>query len=281
MRAPAMKLHTCARPMSSIRLYFRYVGISIRSQMQYRASFLMMSLGMFLVAATEILSIWALFSRFGSLRGWRLEEVALFYGIVSTAFAISESVSRGFDVLERMIRTGNFDRLLLRPRGTAFQVAAGEWQLKRVGRLAVGLIVLTWAGQKLDVRWIPGGLALAALAILCGACLFYGLFVLQATLTFWTVEGLEVANCVTYGGNETGQYPLSIYRPWFRKFFVFVVPLGCVTYFPVLAILGREDTALGTPPWFHVVAPLIGIVFLLVSLRIWQFGVRHYRSTGS
>ena len=205
----------------------------------------------------------------------------MFYGIVSTAFAVAESISRGFDVFERMIRTGSFDRLLLRPRGTAFQVAAGEWQLMRVGRLAVGLIALTWAGLKLDVRWFPGGLALAALAILCGVCLFYGLFVLQATLTFWTVEGLEVANCVTYGGNQTGQYPLSIYRPWFRKFFVFVVPLACVTYFPVLAILGREDTALGTPPWFHATAPLIGIVFLLVSLRVWQFGVRHYRSTGS
>jgi len=33
--------------------------------------------------------------------------------------------------------------------------------------------------------------------------------------------------------------------------------------------------------WFHAAAPLTGIVFLLFSLQIWQFGVRHYRSTGS
>ena len=249
--------------------------------MQYRASFVTMCLGTLLNSATEFISIWALFYRFGQLKGWRLEEVALFYGIVSTSFAISESVSRGFDLLDRLIRAGNFDRLPLRPRSTAFQVAACEWQLMRVGRLALGLIVLAWGGQRLDIQWFPANLALVALAILGGTCLFYGLFVLQATLSFWTVEGLEITRCVTNGGNETAQYPLSIYRPWFRRFFVFVVPLACVTYFPVLAILRRRDAVLGSPRWFQTAAPLIGIVFLLVSLQVWRFGVRHYRSTGS
>ena len=49
---------------------------------------------------------------------------------------------------------------------------------------------------------------------------------LQATLAFWTTETLEIVNTVSYGGVETAQYPLSIYRPWFRHFFTFVVPLG-------------------------------------------------------
>ena len=43
----------------------------------------------------------------------------------------------------------------------------------------------------------------------------------------------------TDGGVETTQYPLSIYEPWFRKVFTYVVPLGCVSYFPALAIMGR------------------------------------------
>ncbi len=28
-------------------------------------------------------------------------------------------------------------------------------------------------------------------------------------------------------------------------------------------------------------APTLGVVFLAVSLQVWRFGVRHYRSTGS
>lgn len=267
--------------MNAIRLYVRYFGVSIRSQMQYRASFVMLSIGAFLAGAIEIIAIWALFERFGSLRGWTLAEVALFFGLINVALAIGDAFGRGFDVFGRMIRGGDFDRLLLRPRSTALQVAAQELTLFRVGRLTQGLIVLLWAAGAAGVNWTLWRILLAVLAILGGAALFYGLWVLQATLAFWTTESLEIMNALTYGGTETGQYPLSIYRPWFRKFFTFVVPLACVSYFPALAILGREDLALGSPLWFRWTAPLVGVLFLVVSLQVWRFGVRHYRSTGS
>ena len=265
----------------SVRLYARYAGTSLRGQMQYRASFVMLALGHFLVTGIEVLGIWALFDRFGSLQGWALPEVALFYGLVQVGFALAEGIGRGFDTFPGLIRTGGFDRLLLRPRGTAFQVAAREVQVMRVGRLLQGLIVLLWAATALEVTWTPARVALALFAVGGGTCLFIGLFALQATLAFWTTESLEVMNTVTYGGVETGQYPLPIYQRWFRRFFIFVVPLGCVTYFPGLGILGRRDALLGSPVWFHWTAPAIGVAFLLVALQVWRFGVRHYRSTGS
>jgi len=267
--------------VKALGLYIRYARISIRSQMQYRASFVMLTFGHFLITGIEILAIWALFARFRSLRGWHLEEVALLYGLVHVAFALAEGVGRGFDVFPGMVRSGEFDRLLLRPLSTAFQVAAREVQLMRVGRLVQGLIVLLWAAKALHVDWSAPRVALAGFTVLGGACLYIGLFVIQATLAFWSTESLEAMNTVTYGGVETSQLPLSIYRPWFRKFFTFVVPLGCVSYFPALAVLGREDVQLGSPVWFRWSAPAVGVVFLCVALRFWRFGVRHYRSTGS
>lgn len=67
----------------------------------------------------------------------------------------------------------------------------------------------------------------------------------------------------------------------FRRFFTFVVPLACVSYFPALAILDRQDDFLHTARWFHCTAPLAGVLFLLMMLQFWKFGVRRYRSTGS
>jgi ABC-2 type transport system permease protein len=256
------------------RLYVRYVGASVRSQMQYRASFLMLACGNFAITAVEFLALWALFVRFGQIRGWTMPEVALLYGMINVSFAIAEAVGRGFDVFSQQVKSGDFDRLLLRPRSTAFQVAAQSLQLMRVGRLSQGLVVLIWAGIALDVSWSPLNLGVLVAAILGGTCLFYGLFVLQATLSFWTTQALEIMNTVTYGGVEAGQYPLAIYRPAFRRFFTFVIPLACVNYFPALAILGRAGLAA------HL-APLGGPLFLLLALRVWRFGVRHYRSTGS
>ena len=48
-------------------------------------------------------------------------------------------------------------------------------------------------------------------------------------------------NLLTYGGVQAAQFPLGIYEKWFRNFLIFVVPIGCVAYFPVLAILGKPD----------------------------------------
>jgi ABC-2 type transport system permease protein len=263
-----------------LRLYFRYLGISVRAQMQYRASFLMLAVAQLLLTGTEFLAIWALFDRFGSLRGWKLAEVALLYGIVNIGFAVGEGVGRGFDIFPNMVKTGAFDRFLLRPRSTALQVAGLELQLMRVGRLVQAVIVLAWAVTVLNLTWDVGRILLLLGAIAGAACLFYGLFVLQGTLSFWTVETVEIMNTVTYGGTETAQFPLSIYRNWLRWFFTLVIPLAWVSYWPAHPLLGRPAPD-GLPPALLWAAPVAGVLFLLLSFRIWNFGVRHYHSTGS
>jgi len=264
--------------LNDLKLYFRYLGVSLRGQMQYRASFWMMASGQLLTTAIEFLGIWVLFQRFGNLKGWSLAEVALLYGIVNLAFALAEGIGRGWDVFPALVRAGEFDRLLLRPRGTALQVAGLEMQAMRIGRLLQGLAILVWAVLQAGVGWSLAKTALVLACVVGGACLFYGLFVLQATAAFWTVEALELANTVTYGGTETAQYPLTIYRPWFRRFFTFVVPLACVNYLPAHLLLGRPSEVPALLLW---AAPGVGVLFLLVALQAWKVGVRHYRSTGS
>ena len=263
-----------------LKLYFRYIGISVRAQMQYKVSFVLTAIGNLCISVVEFLAIWALFDRFGTLRGWTLAEVALFYGIVNTAFAISEAVVRGFDLLPSMVKAGDFDRLLLRPRSTAFQVACQELQLLRVGKFLQGIVVLLWATSSVDVAWTAPKVLLTIGAVAGGVCVFSGFFILEATLAFWTTETLEIVNTITYGGLQTAQYPLAIYRDWFRKFFTYVVPLALVNYFPALAILNRPDP-LGTPEMVKWGSPLLGLAFLMVTLQIWKIGVRHYTSTGS
>ena len=264
----------------AVKLYLRYIAISIHSQMQYKASFLMLSLGQFLVTGIEFLSVWLLFERFGSLQGWTLAEVALFYGTVNVAFSFADAAARGFDLFGNMVKSGDFDRLLLRPRSTALQLAGQELTLRRVGRLLQGLAVLWWAASSLRIAWSVPKVLLLLVTVFGGACLFYGIIVLQATLAFWTTESLEIVNTVTYGGVQTTQYPLTIYRGWFQRFFIYGIPLACVSYFPLLAVLGRPDP-LGAPVVFQWLSPLVGIAFLAASLQVWNLGVRHYTSTGS
>jgi ABC-2 type transport system permease protein len=266
--------------MNELRLYRRYASISLRAQLEYRASFLMQTAGQFVVTGIEFLGIWTLFSRFGGLRGWTLPEVALFYGMISITWAIADSIARGFDVFGQTVKSGEFDRILLRPRSTVLQLIGQEVTLRRAGRFVQGLAVLVFATVGLDMTWSSARIALLTFATAGGVCLFLGLVVLQATSAFWTTESLEVWNAFTYGGVSMSQYPLAIYRPWFRRFFIFVIPLGCINYLPGVAILGRPDP-LGTPVPWQWIAPAAGPIFLAICLRCWEIGVRHYQSTGS
>jgi ABC-2 type transport system permease protein len=179
-----------------------------------------------------------------------------------------------------MVKSGDFDRLLLRPRHTALQLTGQELTLRRIGRFSQGLLVLLWASHALDLEWTAARYLLLDIAILGGVCFFYALMVVQASFSFWTTEGLEVMNTLTYGGGEAGRYPLTIYHSWFRRFFTYVIPLACISYYPAIGILGRADP-LGSTLYFQWAAPGIGFIFLLASLQLWKFGVRHYRSTGS
>lgn len=261
-------------------VYLRFLEISVRSQMQYRMSFVLLSFSHLAVTAIEFLAIVVLFDRFGSLEGWQLAEVAFMYGLVNLAFSISDAVTRGFDMFGAMVKSGDFDRLLTRPRSTALQLAGQELTLRRIGRFAQGLVILLWAANTLEVDWTTLKIGLVIFAVFGGAALFAGLIVIQATLAFWATESLEVMNSLTYGGVAATQYPVTIYRNWFQNFFIFIVPLSTISYFPTLAILGRNDE-LGTSVLFQYLSPLIGFLFLSVTLQFWRFGVRHYRSTGS
>jgi len=267
--------------MGSIALFLRLVKASLLGQARYPASAVLLTLGQFLFTGIEMAAVWALFDRFGNVRGWTLGEVAVFYGLVNCMFAIADALGRGFDVLgTEFLRTGAFDRLLLRPRPLALQLMWHDVRVSRLGRLLQGVAVLAFGAGQAGVAWTPDAVAIALFALAGGVALFIGILVLQGTLSFWTVEGLEIANVLTYGGVQAAQYPLSLYARWFRGALTFVVPLACVAYYPVLAILKKADP-LGAPAWAGVVSPLAGFVFLAAAFGAWRFGLRHYASTGS
>lgn len=267
--------------MSGLRLLIRLVAASLRAQAQYPASAILRTLGQFLGNGIEILGVWALFDRFGNVQGWRLGEVAVFYGLVHMMFAMADILSRGFDVLgTEFLRTGDFDRVLLRPRTATLQLMGHDFRISRVGRFAQGFVVLLIGSHAVGVDWNAASIGIALWATAGGVALFVGIMVLQGTMSFWTIESLEIANVATYGSVQAAQFPLSVYNGWLRGALTYVLPLACVAYFPILLVLGRSDP-LGTPPWFGAIAPIAGFVFLGIAFVAWRFGVRHYTSTGS
>lgn len=180
-------------------------------------------------------------------------------------------------MFSNLIIRGDFDRILVRPRSTFVQVLGSKFEFTRAGRLLQSAIVLIWSLNNLSIDWTPiKGLTLV-LMVASGVFIFTGIYMLAATMCFWTVQGLEVANIFTDGGREMAQYPLNIYQKWVTRFFTYVIPFGTVNYLPLLYILGKSNGN----DLLYMLTPVMGSLFFIPCLLIWQIGVRHYRSTGS
>jgi ABC-2 type transport system permease protein len=263
-------------------VYLRLCAADVRSQMQYRLSYTLFAGGTFVSLFLEFVTIWIFFQRFPTIGGWTLGEVAIVYGLASICFGLAEMVCGGFDHFASLIHRGDFDRLLVRPVSPFTQVFSQEFQLRRIARITQGVAVFLIGASTLDPRpvWTAADLAYLAVAVVCGAGVYAALFIIGATLCFWTIQTTEIVNVFTHGGTEMASYPMTVYPVWFRHFFIFLIPLAFVSYYPALYLLGRTDD-LGLPDALRYLAPVAAALFLALARLIWGFGVKHYQSTGS
>lgn len=63
-------------------------------------------------------------------------------------------------------------------------------------------VVLVWALANLNIEWNVVKEVTLLLMIVSGVLIFTGIYILAATLCFWTIEGLEVVNIFTDGGRK-------------------------------------------------------------------------------
>lgn len=270
--------------MEALALYGRLAGAQVRSQMQYRLSFALDTTATFLGTIVDFLAVWVFFGHTATLGGWTLPEVGLLYGLSSLSFGLADMLASGFDHAyfgPTMIRQGYFDQVLVRPVSPFLQVLASQVVPRRLGRFLQGALILAIALPLLGLDWTGPKLAFAGLTVLGGLALFFGLFVLGAAASFWTIESLEGMNVLTYGGQMISSYPMSIFQPWLRGFFTFVIPMACVNYYPALWLLGKPDPlGLPTLPLALLSAPICALACGL-CVALWWVGVRHYQSTGS
>jgi ABC-2 type transport system permease protein len=261
----------------NMKLYLRYILYLMKSELQYKASFIMTVITQFITPFALFAGIYFLFERFGSIKGWTRYEVFICYAVIGTCFSIAKCFARGFDKFASMIRTASFDRILVRPRGTILQVLGSGFDIKRIGSFLQTAIVLIFALAGADISWSLAKIVLIFNMLIGGSIIFSGIHMLQAAAAFWTIEALEVANIFTHGMKEHASYPLNIFPKWITIFFTYVIPFGTINYLPMQYLLDRIDGS----GWVYAFIPIMGSLFLLPCIWAWRMGVRKYSSAGS
>lgn len=261
--------------VGALRMYGRYVSMIVKSSMQYKASFFMFVTGQFLVSFNVFLGVFFMFQRFHSVKGFTFQEVVLCFSIMLLEFSLAEMYARGFDVFPSMVRQGDFDRILLRPRSAVLQVLGSRFELTRIGRMLQSVLMFGYAVGSSEVRWSAGKILAVVFMLAGGSALFTAMFMIGAAFSFFTTEGLEFMNVFTDGAREYGKYPLSVYGKRMLMITTFLLPYALVQYYPLMYLLGRRDNPA------YIVLPLLAALFIVPAYLFWRVGVRHYKSAGS
>ena len=259
----------------NIRLYIKYVAIVLKSTMQYKASFVLQVIGRFILAFNGFVGIFFLFSGVTNIKGYTYGDIVLCFAVMQMSFSLAECVGSGFKSFEGLIRRGEFDRMMLRPCSLLLQVIGTRFELGRLGPMVTAVITLIIGIQKSSVEWNVAKCFTLVGMILGGVVLFVGLFLVGASICFFSIADAGIINVLTYGARDHGKYPMDIYGKGILKFGTYVIPYTLIQYYPLQFLLGNS-----TNLWYAL-SPLGIVVFAVVCYALWCFGVRNYQSCGN
>ena len=266
--------------MNTLRLYGRSMAILIKSQLQYPLSFLMQTIAQLVMEGGEMLAVVLLIDRFDRLNQWGPGDLYFFFGLMSVSFYITEIFGRGVTGnFPSMVRTGQLDTVLLRPRGVLTQVLCSAADPRRITCIAVGAVSLILGSHLSQIAWTVPKVLLFIETIFFSFWLILGLFMIEAILCIHSVKSVEIANALTYGGRSACQYPVDTFPRPIRVLFTVIAPFALVMHVPASHILGKPF--FGWPAWTAFVTPLAGPALFLVMLFLFSRAMAFYRSTGS
>lgn len=260
-----------------MKLYFRLLGASVRARMQYKFDFVVSMALYALGASLEFLTLAAILYRYPSIGGWNLYEVTILCGIANASYGLFRLFGTELNGFERYLVTGEFDSLLVRPWPSLATLLSRNFDLARVGATFQGFLMISFGATGAIARGAPLWVApYAFLMPLAGTFVVGAMSLVTAAAGFWLTRIEELSTFTINAPVTAGNYPLHIFPGWMRRMLTLVLPIATFGYFPMNYALGK-----GGAPW-HLALPFgSAALSVWVALQFWNWGERHYQSTGS
>jgi ABC-2 type transport system permease protein len=257
-------------------LLWEYFSQYAKVRVSYRGDFFVSIATSFAATIFSLGFLVVLFRNTAQLKGWRFEEVLFLWGFTQIPYGLFNVISLNlYDFGNNYIIEGKFDRVLLRPVSSLFQVLFEAFRIESFQEVATGAFCMWWATRHLHIPWTPMKFAMLFFFAICAAVIYVSIFLILSTVSFWFEDRIGVHppvwNIIAFG-----RYPLSIYSGAVQFFLCWIIPFGLASFYPSVRMLGRVVS-----PEYIGFVPVVAAVFLTLAISLWDFGTRHYSSTGS
>lgn len=263
-----------------VQLFGRSWLANLRSRMEYRTSFLLWFANTVAFHAVSLGIIWALLSRFPSLNGWNFREMVFLYSLGLLSRGVYTTFFFPIMRVPHMVRTGSFDRFLIRPVDPLFQILL-QGSLTSINDLIVGLFVFAQAVRLVEIAWNPPLAAFMAAVVIGGGLIQAAVSLGVASTSFWLIKVSGLTWTVQQIQNELIRYPVSIYGRGVQLALTVALPIAFTSYYPATTILGKADGSLLPAQQLGLATPLVGGLWFALAYAFWRRGVGRYQGTGS
>ncbi len=261
----------------------RYLGLLgeyflqyAKVRLAYKGDFLISVFTTLVATAFGLAVVLILFRRAPQVAGWSFYEILFLYGFGLIPLAFFNVVSINLYYFgETYIIGGKFDRILLRPVHSLFQILSEQFRLESLGDAVIGACIVAFAAGKLGIEFTVLEWMFLAFAVLCGFVIYIAVFLMLTCVSFWMEDRVGVIPPV-YNMLAFGRYPLKIYHVVVQFLLSWIVPFGFATFYPSARLLRHAEYQ----PYVYAL-PLVAVVFATLAIGLWNWGVRNYSSTGS
>lgn len=259
-----------------LQLLGQYFLQYAKVRLAYKGDFVVSIITTMIATAFGIALVFILFQRAPEIAGWSFHEILFLYGFGLIPLSLFNVVSINLYYFgESYIVEGKFDRILLRPVHSLFQVMSEQFRLEALSDTATGLFIVVYTSNKLGLQHGPEDWAFLGAAALCGLIIYLAVFLMLTCVSFWVEDRVGIIPPV-YNMLAFGRYPLNIYSPLVQFLLSWVIPFAFASFYPSTVLLERMEYQS-----YVALLPLVMVVFLTGAIVLWNRGVANYSSTGT
>ena len=264
-----------------IHLIGMYTKTTAKSWFQYRVDAVLRSLAVFLREATGIIVIWFTLLKFDTLNGWDIYEMLFLFSLLFLTYGIMIIFFTGLRDFGSTVRSGNFDRFILRPRGLLFQIifVNSDW-FAALGHGGLGITLFILSAGQVGIQWNAANIVYYIFTVAGGVLIQGAVFLVLATLNIHLLSTNSLKNLVYWNARKFAGYPISIFHKAIQIFMIYIMPFAFVNYFPAQFLLRKDDMS-AYPEIFMYLTPITGVVMYMVAYLFWRFSIRFYKSSGN